>query len=513
MIGRTFSHFKITAKLGEGGMGEVYRALDERLNREVALKLLPSQLAAEPERMERFRREAQMIASLSHPGIGAIYGLEKDQGTTFLVLELVEGEDLSERLARGPLPIAEAIQVAVQMATALEVAHERGIVHRDLKPSNVKLGADGKPRILDFGLAKIYTEEPLDGPENTHSPTAIQATEAGMILGTAAYMAPEQAQGKPVDKRADIWAFGVVLFEMLTGRRLFTGSTFSETLLAVLSQDLDWNRLPETIPKRARRVLERCLCRDPLERLRDIGEARIRLQKGGEPDDATPNGISPRPRRLGAVVAAGVGVFLLMAGAFFVGRAFAPLGQGGESKDSFKLDLELEGLTLQSLGEAYDGPKISPDGQQLLYPAVDGLRIRRLTERLHENREALEKAGQRRGRDRSRPGPRGGRLRVGRRRMECSGATRLGGEPERGAARVFRGRTKSRRSDSDCRERGGLSRGQPSPRRPWVLVHRPWAGRDRHHRRLGRWTAKGDPAAAWRGPGLSLVLLDRTSPL
>jgi hypothetical protein len=380
MISRRLSHFKITAKLGEGGMGEVYRALDERLNREVALKLLPSQLAAEPERMERFRREAQMIASLSHPGIGAIYGLEEDQGTTFLVLELVEGEDLSERLARGPLPIEEAIHVAVQMATALEVAHERGIVHRDLKPSNVKLGADGNPRILDFGLAKIYTEEPAADLENTQSPTVLQATAAGMILGTPAYMAPEQAQGALVDKRADIWAFGVVLFEMLTGRRLFVGSTFSETLLAVLSQDVEWNRLPETTPKRARRVLERCLCRDPSERLRDIGEARIRLQKGGEPDDATPNGISPRPRRLGAVVAAGVGVFLVVAGAFLVGRAFAPLGQGGESRDSFKLDLELEGLTLQSLGEAFDGPKISPDGQQLLYPAVDGLRIRRLTE-------------------------------------------------------------------------------------------------------------------------------------
>jgi serine/threonine protein kinase len=226
MISRRLSHFKITAKLGEGGMGEVYRALDERLNREVALKLLPSQLAAEPERMERFRREAQMIASLSHPGIGAIYGLEEDQGTTFLVLELVEGEDLSERLARGPLPIEEAIHVAVQMATALEVAHERGIVHRDLKPSNVKLGADGNPRILDFGLAKIYTEEPAADLENTQSPTVLQATAAGMILGTPAYMAPEQAQGALVDKRADIWAFGVVLFEMLTGRR-FSSAVFA----------------------------------------------------------------------------------------------------------------------------------------------------------------------------------------------------------------------------------------------------------------------------------------------
>jgi serine/threonine protein kinase len=380
MIGRTLAHFKITAKLGEGGMGEVYRARDERLDREVALKLLPSRLAAEPERMERFRREAQMIASLSHPGIGAIYGLEEDQGTTFLVLELVEGEDLSERLARGPLPIAEALHVAVQIATALEVAHERGIVHRDLKPSNVKLGADGNPRILDFGLAKIYTDTPLDGPENTYSPTAIQATEAGMILGTAAYMAPEQAQGEHVDKRADIWAFGVVLFEMLTGRRLFAGSTFSETLLAVLSQDLEWSRLPEQTPKRVRRVLERCLSRDPLKRLRDIGEARIRLQEGEEPDDATPNGFKRPFHRLGALIATGLGVLLLVAGAFLIGHTFQPLGQAGDSRNSFKLDLELGGLTLQNLGEAFDGPKISPDGKQLLYPAEDGIRIRRLTE-------------------------------------------------------------------------------------------------------------------------------------
>ena len=361
-------------------MGEVYRAVDQKLDRDVALKVLPSHLSAQPERLARFRREAKAVASLNHPGIGAIYGLEEDGGITFLVLELVEGDDLSDRLRRGPLPLTEAVRIAVELATALEFAHERGIVHRDLKPSNIKLAADARPKILDFGLAKIYTPDDSQEPVASRSPTALQVTQAGVVLGTPAYMAPEQAKGAHVDRRADIWAFGVVLFEMLTGRQIFEGSSFQTTLRAVQSREIEWGLLPPDTPQHVRRVLERCLCRDPFERLRDIGEARVRLQEGGEPDNATPNGVNHPPHRLGSVIAAGLGVLLLVAAAFLVGRTFQPLGQADDSRNSFKLDLELDGLTLQNLGEAFDGPKISPDGKQLLYPAEDGLRIRRLTE-------------------------------------------------------------------------------------------------------------------------------------
>jgi serine/threonine protein kinase/Tol biopolymer transport system component len=285
-------------------MGQVYRATDTKLGRVVAIKVLPIEVAENPTRLARFRREAQLLASLNHPNVGAIYGLDEAHGQPFLVLELVEGEDLAERLRRGKLPVDEAIAVARQVVDALEEAHEKGIVHRDLKPANIKLTPEGKVKVLDFGLAKVHEREGASGSsaELSQSPTlAADGTREGVILGTVAYMPPEQARGRSVDKRADIWAFGVVLFEALTGRRLFEGETVSDMLAAVLTREPDWALLPPSTPARVRRLLERCLERDPRQRLRDIGEARIALDEVGthplEPQAA------PETRRFKRVIA------------------------------------------------------------------------------------------------------------------------------------------------------------------------------------------------------------------
>ena len=228
VIGQTIAHYTITEKIGQGGMGEVYRATDTKLKRDVALKVLPESFTQDPQRMARFTREAQVLASLNHPNIGAIYGLEEEDGVRALVLELIEGEDLSESIARGPIPLEKSLNIALQIAKALEAAHEQGIIHRDLKPANVKITPEGQVKVLDFGLAKAMEKDSTRSPEMTHSPTlTMQATQAGIILGTAAYMSPEQAQGKAVDRRADIWSFGVVLFEMLTGKRAFEADNVS----------------------------------------------------------------------------------------------------------------------------------------------------------------------------------------------------------------------------------------------------------------------------------------------
>ncbi len=279
--GSRLGAYEITAKLGAGGMGEVYRATDTKLNRDVAIKVLPAEVAGDPDRLARFKREAQVLASLNHPSIAAIHGLEEADGKPFLVLELVEGEELAERLKRGAVPIDEAIAIAKQIAEALEEAHEHGIVHRDLKPANVKVTPGDKVKVLDFGLAKAYATESATGSyaDVSNSPTlARTGTQAGVILGTAAYMSPEQARGKSVDKRADIWAFGVVLFEMLTGKRLFEGETVSDVLAAVLTREPNWAALPAATPGLAHQLLRRCLERDPKRRLHDIADARIVLE-------------------------------------------------------------------------------------------------------------------------------------------------------------------------------------------------------------------------------------------
>jgi serine/threonine protein kinase/Tol biopolymer transport system component len=279
MIGKTLGHYQISSQLGKGGMGEVYRARDTKLNREVALKVLPEEFASDPERMARFKREAQLLASLNHTNIASIYGLEESGEVRALVMELAEGPTLADRISKGLIPLDEALPIARQIAEALEAAHEKGIIHRDLKPANIKVPPEGAVKVLDFGLAKAMEGEAA-AIDASQSPTlSLAATKAGVILGTAAYMSPEQARGSAVDKRCDIWSFGIVLFEMLTGKQLFAGETVSDTLAAVLRADVDWNLLPASIPASIRALLRRCLAKDRKQRLQAIGEARIVIEE------------------------------------------------------------------------------------------------------------------------------------------------------------------------------------------------------------------------------------------
>src|SRR4026209_2521892 len=284
MIGKSLGPYAVVDKVGEGGMGQVYRAHDSKLGRDVALKVLPDSFAIDPDRLSRFHREAQVLASLNHPNIAQIYGFEDSGATHALVMELVDGPTLADRIEQGPIPLAEALAIARQIGSALEAAHEQGIVHRDLKPANVKVRPDGAVKVLDFGLAKAMDPTSSSDVNVMNSPTLTQhATQLGLILGTAAYMAPEQAKGKKVDRRADIWAFGVVLFAMLSGERAFKGEDVSDVLAAVLRRDIDWTALPKDTPVKVRRVLERCLERDPKQRLRDIGDVWILMDVPDEP--------------------------------------------------------------------------------------------------------------------------------------------------------------------------------------------------------------------------------------
>ncbi|MGA2260527.1 MAG: protein kinase [Acidobacteriota bacterium] len=277
MIGTTLSHYRITEKLGAGGMGEVYRAEDTNLDRQVAIKVLPDVFSGDPERLARFEREAKLLASLNHPNIAAIYGLEEAGGKRFLVLELVEGETLAQRIHREALPVEEALEVCRQIAEGLEAAHEKGIIHRDLKPANVKITPEGKVKVLDFGLARALHDQAATA-NLSHSPTITEAmTRPGVVLGTAAYMSPEQAKGKTVDKRADIWAFGCVLYECLVGKRAFQGDTITEIVASILKIEPDWQALPPTTPWRVKNLLHQCLQKDPRERLHDIADVRIEI--------------------------------------------------------------------------------------------------------------------------------------------------------------------------------------------------------------------------------------------
>jgi serine/threonine-protein kinase len=349
-------------------MGEVFRARDTRLNRDVAIKVLPAAFAQDAERVARFKREAQILASLNHPNIAAIHGLEEGDGTLALAMECVDGEDLAQRLVRGAIPVDEAIAIAKQIAEALEEAHEHGIVHRDLKPANVKLTADGKVKVLDFGLAKALEGDAATGsPDLSHSPTMTnQGTVAGIILGTAAYMSPEQARGKRVDKRSDIWAFGVVLFEMLAGQRLFHGETVSDTLAAVLTREPDWRALPRQTPRRVRRLLERCLERDAARRLRDIGEARILIAQTEEPADA------PAPQRPASRAWA---IAAPLAAALAGGALVSYLRPAAPQPGILRLSLTLP--TGQELrAQARQRLALSPDGSRLVYSANLRLRMR-----------------------------------------------------------------------------------------------------------------------------------------
>jgi eukaryotic-like serine/threonine-protein kinase len=399
--GLTLEHYRLAGKIGEGGMGVVWKAHDTTLGREVAVKFLPDVFAGDVERLGRFEREAKLLASLNHPNIAAVYGLHATSGMRFLAMELVPGEDLAARIERtGALPVEEALNAARQVAEALEAAHENGVVHRDLKPANIKVTDDGRIKVLDFGLAKAFEADARSG-ELSLSPTITQrATQAGVILGTAAYMSPEQARGKAVDRRADIWAFGVVLFELLTGRRLFEGETVSDTIASVLKTDPDWSALPAATPPGVRRLLRRCLQRDPRRRLRDIGDARVEIEEAlsggpggasgiaagwdrlpGETGDAA-GGMAgagtatlatarPRPAILAAVA---LGAALMAGGgALVVSRLMAPAAAPAPLR---KFEIAVENLDLVG----GHGPLLSPDGTSLLFYADNKLWLRRLGE-------------------------------------------------------------------------------------------------------------------------------------
>ena len=293
-VGSRLGHYDVTALIGEGGMGQVYQATDTKLKRQVALKILPEAFSADPERLARFQREAEVLASLNHPNIAAIHGLEGEDGVRALVLELVEGPTLADRIKQGAIPLDEALPIAKQIAEALEAAHEAGVIHRDLKPANIKVKDDGTVKVLDFGLAKALDPTPEGDPSQSPTLTAA-ATQMGVIMGTAAYMSPEQARGKPVDKRADIWAFGCVLYEMLTGQRAFHGEDVSLTLASVMKSDLNVTRLPPDVPATVRTVLRRCLEKDPKQRVHDIADVRLAMEGAFETTVSTSSGPSVAP--------------------------------------------------------------------------------------------------------------------------------------------------------------------------------------------------------------------------
>jgi eukaryotic-like serine/threonine-protein kinase len=376
-VGSHISHYQITGQLGVGGMGEVYRARDPKLNREVAIKVLPQGFAQDAERIARFQREAQVLASLNHPNIAAIYGVEESDGIRALVMELVEGPTLADRITAGPIPLDEALTIARQIAEALEVAHERGVIHRDLKPANVKVTTDDKVKVLDFGLAKALSSDPTSSSAGlSNSPTLnIAATTAGVILGTAGYMSPEQAKGKPVDRRADIWSFGVVLHEMLTGKPLYSGETVTETLAHVITQDPALDNLPAGTPARIRQLLRRCLTKDPKSRLRDIGEARIVLEQvaagEGPPESAGVSGFSARRGQFWALI--GATAVAAAALAAFVTLQLRP-ARPEPALRQFRLDIHNFQQRLTSR------PKLSPDGRNLAYVVAGKLWIQPLDE-------------------------------------------------------------------------------------------------------------------------------------
>ena len=281
--GDQLGHYKIVSLLGKGGMGEVYRATDTQLKRDVALKVLPAVFVNDPERLGRFQREAEVLASLDHPNIAPIFGMVQAENVRALALALVEGPTLADRISSGPIPVDEALAIAKQIIAALEYAHDRNVIHRDLKPANIKVTSEGVVKVLDFGLAKVLDDE-LPQASGADSPTlTIGHTRAGVILGTAAYMSPEQAVGKPADRRSDIFSFGSVLFEMLTGQRAFSGDSAGETLVAVAKDEPEWSKLPAAMPGNVEKLLRRCLIKDRRQRLQAVGEARILLDTPEEP--------------------------------------------------------------------------------------------------------------------------------------------------------------------------------------------------------------------------------------
>ena len=361
--GTRLGTYEVTAQIGAGGMGEVYLARDTQLGRDVAIKVLPANFVNDPDRLSRFQREARLLAALNHPNIATIYGLEQSSGTACLVMELVPGETLADRVKTGPVPVEEALKIAVQIAEALEAAHEKNIIHRDLKPANVKVTPEGKVKVLDFGLAKAF-ESDAANEDISNSPTLSRAaTMQGVILGTAAYMSPEQAKGKNVTKATDIWAFGCVLYEMLTGHKAFEGEDITEILAAVVRAEPDWTRLPESTPQSIRLLLRRCLRKDRRQRFQDAIDARIEIEDAlsGASVSATAAPPDTTKRELPRVWIAACGALLLaLAAVSFVHFRETPPEPG-----IVRFQIPLPEKTTSPIFE------LSPDGKVLAFTAAE----------------------------------------------------------------------------------------------------------------------------------------------
>jgi Tol biopolymer transport system component len=369
--GSRIGAYEIVSSLGAGGMGEVYRAVDTELKREVAVKILPAAFAFDPDRLARFQREAELLASLSHANIAVLYGLEVAGDTRAIVMELVSGSDLSDRISKGPIPVSQALPIARQVADALDAAHQAGVMHRDLKPSNIKLRADGTIKVLDFGLAKAFDPSVSFGNRTETVTRAMRqsgATEAGVILGTAPYMSPEQAKGQPLDKRTDIWAFGCVLFEMLAGRAPFARETFSETVAAILDRDPDWAALPADIPRGIRRLLGRCLAKDPQHRLRDIGDARLEIEDAIGSSDADAANPTTRVTRTSPVWMLVVGALTIAVIALVATR---PRPTGNTGATASPVQFAIVGPPGSDL-DITRSPGISQDGRFVAFVASRG---------------------------------------------------------------------------------------------------------------------------------------------
>jgi eukaryotic-like serine/threonine-protein kinase len=372
VIGKTLGHYQLTGQIGKGGMGEVFQAKDQKLGRDVAIKVLPEEFARHTDRIARFKREAKVLASLNHPNIATIHGLEEYGGTNFLVLELVEGQTLADRIKNGAIPVEEALKLALQIAEALEAAHEKGVIHRDLKPANIKITPDGKVKVLDFGLAKAYAEEQAE-VNLSNSPTLSDAaTRQGVILGTTAYMSPEQARGKAVDRRADIWAFGCVLYEMLTGSAAFPGQDVTEILASVIRAEPEWNRLPAKLHWRLREVLERCLRKDTKDRYHDISDVRIDIQKVL----ADPGGML----QPASTIQSGKRGTLLWVAALVLTAIVAGLVIWNFKPASRSESLHVTRFSYELPEDHAGGFAISPNGRQFAYTSSHGLYLQSLEE-------------------------------------------------------------------------------------------------------------------------------------
>jgi serine/threonine protein kinase/WD40 repeat protein len=371
-VGTRLLHYELAGKIGEGGMGVVWQARDTQLNRDVAIKILPPELAQEPDRLARFEREARLLASLNHQNIAAIYGLHQADGVFFLAMELCAGEDLSARLSRGPLPVDDAVRIAGQLAIALTAAHTNGVVHRDLKPANIQISPGGDIKVLDFGLAKAMTPDPMSGdPRSSLSPTITSAgTVAGVILGTAAYMSPEQARGIAVDERADIWAFGCVVYEMLTGNRCFPGQSISDSIAAILKTEPDWDALPAATSLQARRMLKRCLAKDADKRLHSAADARLELEELAYPEDAPHEASTARHSPFALLAWGGLALVAGLA----IGAISLPLlssKQPAAATTPVHLQMTLPPSAALAAGSFVSSLALSPSGQHLVYVGVD----------------------------------------------------------------------------------------------------------------------------------------------